>query len=233
MDLIPTLIVIGFLLFFAFVLYLGIRTNRDDSRKRQQILQTLGFVPVEADQALTSKISHLYQRPGVQNRYQLCNVSRRAIPDGEMYLFDLGETSSDGDTSWERQVAAIISPYLNLPHFVLFPKADQKFALSGLTNRVLEWGISKLGTRIEYPEFPTFDARYVVTSMDEPGFMRAFLDDRIAQYFSQTQMYMLLHGMGNIFTFAEIDPHFKPLDQERMGRRVSRALEIFRLFQKL
>jgi len=225
------LAVFGVMLIFGFFLYLGLRSNRETQKNRQQISKNLGFFPVEPSQDLTRKIARPYHRPGAQNKYQLQNVSRRVIPDGELYLFDLVETSSDEDSYSETQAIAVISPNLKLPHIVFFPKSDQKYALSGLANRVLEWGLSKTGTPVTFPEFPALTARYVITSMDDPALVRTFLDENLAQFFSQTQMYML-HGMGDVFTFSEMDPQFRKLDQESMARRVNRGLEIFRVLQK-
>lgn len=40
-----------------------------------------------------------------------------------------------------------------------------------------------------------------------------------------------IHVGGNLFTFAEMLPGFKPGDPAQMTQRINRALEIYRLFQ--
>lgn len=125
---------------------------------------------------------------------------------------------------------ALISPSLNLPSFTLFPKASQLYALSDLANRIVEWGMSKIGEPVAFPQFPALTERYVIASPDPDG-LRRFMDEPLARFFSQTEMYTL-HTAGDMFTFAELDPHFKTPDPQSMTRRVNRALEIFRALRK-
>jgi len=230
MDISSILTVLGFLLVFGLIVYVAVTSGRKDLQRKQELAQQVGFAPIDMEPHLADRLSHLYHRPGAQNKYQVRNAFRRVIPDGEMYLFDLVETSSDEDSYSESQAVAIVSPSLNLPQFTFFPKADSKYALSGVANKILEWGMTKVGTPIAFPEFPEFQSRYIVTSEDDPNLVRRFFDPSLAGYFSRTQMYML-HGTGNIFTFSEMDPQFKKPDQEILSRRVNRALEILRQFQ--
>ncbi len=231
MDITGILVLVGFLLFFGGMLYFAITSTRKEAEQKKQNAQSLGFSPVEADPKLEEKIAAMYRRQGAQTRYELQSVSRRTIPDGEIYLFDLVDKSGDDDSWTERQAVAIVSPYLKLPPFTLFPKADQKYALSGLANKVLEWGMTFVGSPIPFPEYPDFNARYIVTSNESSDWVRGFFDQRLVDYFSRTQMFML-HGMDDIFTFAEMDPKFKPADSENMSRRVNQALDVFRALQK-
>jgi hypothetical protein len=231
MDTAGVIFLMGFLLFFGGMIYFVVSSARKETERKRQIAQTLGFSPIEPDAQLQEKIAKLYRRPGTQTRYELRNVSRRVIPDGEMYLFDLVDKSGDEDSWTERQAAAIVSPYLKLPPFTLYPKSDAKYALSGLANKALEWAMSFAGSPVPFPECPEFNARYIVTSNESSDWVRGFFDENLVQYFSRTQMFML-HGMDDIFTFAEMDPKFKPADPESMSRRVSQALDIFRALQK-
>jgi hypothetical protein len=230
MDISSILTVFGFLLVFGLIVYVAVTSGRKDLQRKQELAQQVGFAPLVLDPYLADRISRLYHRPGAQNKYQVRNAFRRVIPDGEMYLLDLVETSSDEDSYSESQAVAIVSPDLNLPQFTFFPKADPKYALSGVANKILEWGMTKVGTPIAFPESPDFQSRYIVTSEDDPNVVRRFFEQGLVQFFSRTQMYML-HGMGNIFTFSEMDPQFKKPDQDSLSRRVNRALEILRQFQ--
>lgn len=231
MDMIGILVLLGFLVFFGGMVYFAISTTRRETEQKKQLAQSLGFSPVESDPKLTEKIAALYRRPGAQTRYELQNVSRRSIPDGEMYIFDLVDKSGDDDSWTERQAVAIVSPYLKLPPFTLYPKADQKYALSGLANKVLEWGMTFVGSPIPFPEYPEFNARYIVTSNESSDWVRGFFDQRLVDYFSRTQMFML-HGMDDIFTFSEMDFSRRPDIQENVSRRVNQTLDIFRVLQK-
>jgi len=230
MDVLSILFLLGFLLVFGLIVYLAVTSGRKDFQRKQELAQQAGFAPIVVEPNLVNRLSRLYHRPGAQNKYELRNAFRRVIPEGEMYLFDLVETSSDEDSYSENQAVAIISTSLALPQFTCFPKADPKYALSGVANKILEWGMTKVGTPIAFPESPEFQSRYILTSEDDPNLVRRFFEQGLVQFFSRTQMYML-HGMGNIFTFSEMGPQFKKPDQDSLSRRVNRALEILRQFQ--
>ncbi len=230
MDLTAVIFLIGFLLVFGWIVYMSLQSARKEKETKEQVAQSLGFFPLEADENLTEKISSLYRRTWSKRSYQLRHVSRRVIPEGEMFLFDLLDISSDDDSSVERQAVALISPALNLPPFTLFPKAGRNYALSGLTNRIVAWGMSKIGEPVAFPQFPALTERYVLASSDPDG-LRRFMDEPLARFFSQTEMYTL-HAAGDVFTFAELDPNFKTADLQSMTRRVNRALEIFRALRR-
>ncbi len=230
MDPWGALILVGFFLVFGLFAFAAFYSSRKEKENKRRVWQQLGFSAIEADANLAEKISSLYQREGVSNRYELRNFSRKAILDGEMYLFDLVENSGEGDSWIERQAVAIVSPYLNLPQFVFFPKVDEKYTLSGIANRVVEWGMSKIGSPVAIPEFPDLDSCYIVTSNDAEA-VRGFLDEPLAHYFARTQMVMI-HAAGDIFTFSELNLNFKTGDLESITQRVDHAMDVFRLFLK-
>jgi hypothetical protein len=231
MDIIGVLVLLGFLAFFGGMLYFAISTVRREAEQKKQLAQSLGFSPIEADANLADKIAALYRRPGARTRYELRNVSRRVTPDGEMYLFDLVDKSGDDDSWTEKQAVAITSPYLKMPPFTLFPKADQKYAISGLANKVLEWGMSFVSSQVEFPEYPEFESLYIVTSNESSDWVRGFFDQRLADYFSRTQMFML-RAADDIFTFSEMGTKLDGGDPNILSQRVNRALEVFRALQK-
>lgn len=230
METTTALVLLLVLLVFAGLLVFSITSSRRAREAKARITQTLGMTPVEPQATLLAQISALYQTPGNQPRHSLHNVSRRSLPDGELFLFDLVDRDIESDSWIERQAAAIRSDTMKLPPFQLYPKVDtSKYALGGLANAIVEWDVSKVGTPVNFPEYPDFQARYAVTSTD-PEAARRFFDEEKARYFAKTENYALRAG-GNLFTFAEIEPGFKPNDPARLTRRINRALEIYRLFQ--
>ncbi len=120
MDFTAILFVFGFLLLFGWMIYMSVQSSRKEKETKKQAIQSLGFSSFDADESLAEKISNLYQRPWSKNNYQLRNVSRRLIPGGEIFLFDLVDTSGEDDSWMERQAVAIISSSLNLPPFAFF-----------------------------------------------------------------------------------------------------------------
>jgi hypothetical protein len=148
------------------VLYAGGKAQKEQKEK-QAFAQSLGFAPYPVDEKLTLKISRLYQRPGAKNQFQLRNVFHKPLLDGDMYWFDLVNTSGEDDSWTERQAVAICSSSLKLPAFMLYPKADPKYALSGLANKVLEWGVSFVGNPVAFPEYPALNAISTLTPEGE------------------------------------------------------------------
>lgn len=230
MDITLILIFLGALVLFGLLAFFSIRASQAARQKKQQLAESLGLTPMIPDKPLTTKISRLYRRKGTHNEFELRNVSRKPILDGEMVLFDLVDTSGEEETLTETQAIAICSYTLCLPAFMLYPKADQKYALSGLANKMLEWGITFIGKPVPFPEYPEFSARYILIS-DEPELLRPFFDARLAQYFAQTRMYAL-HAAGDLFTFSEMNYKRPSNDQLELSQRINHALEIYRQLQK-
>lgn len=233
METITLLVVLFVLLAFTGLLIFSIRAGRKTKQAQAQIAQTLGVTPVEPDETLLAQIAAVYPaaKSADKPRYSLHNVSRRALPDGELFLFDLVDRDIESDSWIERQAVAIRSNRLRLPPFQMFPKVDTaKYGLGGLANAIVEWGAAQAGTPMSFPEFPTLQARYAVTSTD-PEAARRFFDEDKARYFAKTEYYNL-HAGGNLFTFAEMLPGFKTSDPAQMTQRINRALEMYRLFQE-
>ena len=175
--------------------------------------------------------------------YELRNVSRRSLPRGEMFLFDLVEKRWDqieigvqDDLSAQIQAVAICSASLHLPPFELSFKSNLQEDIQQISpllakqfRQLLEWGESNLVTPVNFPEFPDFQSRYWVRS-SAPESTQRFFDERMARYFANIEYYSL-RAAGDLFVFAENELGYTN-DQALMTRRINRALEIYRLFQK-
>lgn len=231
MEILTILALLLILLVFVGMVIFSITATRRAKEAKAQMAQTLGMTPIpQPDSALVEQITALYRTSWEQFKADLLNVSRRSLPDGELFLFDLLDTGGDSTSITESQGVAIRSNTLRLPPFQLYPKVDtSKYALGGLANKIVEWGVSKIGTPVNFPEYPAFQARYAVTSTD-PEAARRFFDEEKARYFARTENYAL-RANGNLFAFAEIEPGFKQNDPAHMTRRINRALEIYRLFR--
>ncbi|MCX8063018.1 MAG: hypothetical protein N3D16_10605 [Anaerolineales bacterium] len=230
MSTLTLMVVLLFLLVFAGMVIFAFMSARKAKEAAARMAQTLGMTPVpQPDSVLLEQITALYRTSWEPSKDELLNVSRRLLPDGELFLFDLVATGGESHSIIQSQAVAIRSNTLRLPHFQMHPKVDtSKYALGGLANAIVEWGVSKVGTPVRFPEFPAFDARYAVTS-NEPEATRRFFDEDKTRYFANTEYYGI-HAGGNLFTFAEVEPGFKINDPSQMTRRITRALEVYRLF---
>ena len=231
MESLTILVLLLILLVFAGLIVFSITNARQQKQAQAQMAQTLGLTPVEPDATLLTQISALYQTPGNKPRHSLHHVMRRRLPDGELFLFDLVDRDGESDSWLERQAVAIRSDTLRLPPFQIFPKINpEKYALGALANAIVEWGVSKVGTPVQFPEFPAFQARYTLTSTD-PEAAQRFFDEARARFFARTEYYNL-RAAGGLFVFAEIQPGVKLNDPAQITNRINRALDIYRLFQE-
>jgi hypothetical protein len=228
MDTPALIIILGILLFFGLIVYGMFASGRKESERKRQMAQALGFTPIEPEASLTATLSQLYQSRKAKSRYELRHVSRKTLPEGELVLFDLVETSGEADSYPEQQAVAVISPHLNLPPFMIFPKADIEGQLSDLANRMLHWVVSKVETAVEFPEAPEFQWRYIVTS-PEPEATRRFLNENNLRQLAQTRLYAI-HAGGKAFSFSHLDPSRKRFTAETLRERVNQAQALYKIF---
>jgi hypothetical protein len=226
-DLAPFL-VLGIVALFGVMIFFMIRTEKRERARKSQLARELGFTLIEVTSALTARISQLYEKKWGKTNFELRNVSRKIIPDGEMYLFDLVDTAGEDDTFTEDQAIAVVSRYLQLPEFTIFPQLDIEAAGSKIANTLLRWVISKAGDPIDFPDHPAFEERYLVSSADEAG-TRQFLDDRKLHMLAQVQ-FLGIHAGGDLFVLSKFDLTGKGRKREDLSKKVTQAMDVFQIF---
>ena len=230
MDQLKLLTVLCVLVFFGFIVYLMISHEKKELAKKVQIALALGFSKVEPDQALLDQITRAYPHPKTNVRYELKNVFRKIIADGEVVIFDLNNTASEEDGQVENQAVAIISPRLNLPHFVIHPLADTEGWATNLANRVMRMAVARSGVLVEFPESADFHKKYLLTSLD-PSAAQHFFEPQMLHHLAQTHL-LNINANENIFTLTSIDPTRKSFDQQSMADRINQAMQIFQILQQ-
>lgn len=228
MNTVIALTVLAVLFIFGVVVYLMISSSQKGSERKRTIARSLGFTPVEADERLTIRLSHLYRRGDRERTFELRDVSRKSMPDGELIIFDLVETSGEDDSFPEQRAVAVISDYLDLPEFLAFPKADTEGTAADLANRLLGWVLSKFDTPVEFPEVPEFQRRYIVTS-PEPENTRRFLNQTVLRRLARTP-YLTIHAQGNLFILNNVERAGKPQTYETVNERVKQAMDVYGIF---
>jgi len=228
------LVVISIVLLFGLTVFLIVRSERKGRDTKLQISRSLGFTPLEPSPELVQKISQLYQnlrktQPDKSGDiYKLQSVSSKRMVDCEMIIFDLIDTSGDDNSYTEVQAVAMIAPHLTLPAFALFPRADLDGPLTNMANKVMGWVISRFGDPVSFPEFPEFERRYLVSSLDAEG-TRRFLDEIRLQRLANTRL-IGIHAGGDIFTLSHIATSAKPLTREIMNERIRQAMDVYSIF---
>lgn len=214
-----------------------IRSQRKERETKLRISQSLGFTPMlQPTPEILGKIAHLYHaiRTDLNNpdedKYQLENVATKRMPDGDLFIFDLVDTSGNETSYPEQQALAVVSPHLDLPAFMIFPKADIDSSLTNLGNRFLSWVVSRLGNVVEFPQFPEFRNKYLVSSPD-PDATRQFLDESKLHHLASTRL-LNVHACGDVFSLTKMAIGANSLTEEMMRERVALALNLFSVWQK-
>ncbi len=225
----PILIVAAILLLFILVVYFMITSARKEKAAKAQLAFALGFSSCAPDPALLEQILSLYpNRQLSQCRFD--NLFRKPFPDGDIYLFDLTDTSGNDSTQVEDQAVAVLSPHLDLPPLMIYPLADIQGWAANLANRVMRFVAGKIGSPVEFPEVPEFQKKYLLSSWD-PESARQFFEPQMLRQLAQTSL-LSIEARGNLFILSSLDPAHRKLDQQVLSSRVNQALEIYTILQQ-
>lgn len=221
----------GIVVLVAVAILFMIRTERANRKAKIQASLALGFTPSAPSSELTRQIAGLHAHPGASsNAYRLANVSSRRLPDGDLILYDLIDTSGSDSTTSEVQAVALLSPTLDLPTFGMFPRTDGEGMLAGAANQMMGWLLTRFGDPVEFPEVPEFGRRYFVSSHDPDG-TRHFLDESRLSRLAETRL-LAIRASGNAFTVSRIDPRAGAEDAQALGERINQARFVYAIFQR-
>jgi hypothetical protein len=163
-----TLLALGFIVLviavFGFIIY----TNQKEKQQRIEIAQMLGFTPVETpDDGLLGRLASVHISHARTN-YHLRNVMRKSIPYGAMYIYDMWNSAGKSSSTVENSAVAVISPDLNLPFFVIYPRLATSGMLANLANQFIEGVLATQGlTEVDFPDIPEMDEKFFVAGEDE------------------------------------------------------------------
>ncbi len=144
MDDFSFLVPLGFLAFFALMVYWVISSQRGRTQAKRQRAAQLGLSPVEnPPPALLERLARLRQSSSGE-KASLKNIFTRRLPDGNLFLFDLETSSGEDSSSLTEDMILVISTSLNLPRFGIFPKPAASLGIAGgLVDKLLQWMISR------------------------------------------------------------------------------------------
>ena len=221
-----SLIILIILIFIAFIIFM-IRREKVEKVRKVQMIQSLGFIPVESDQELLNQIFYLFENRWDEAQFQVQNLYRKRIPDGDMYIFDLVNIAGDEDHVTEEMAIAMVSQYLELPAFTMFPRLAEDGLGWEIANRVLGWVVSKLGDPINFPDHPEFQKNFLVSSKDVEE-TRQFLDDRKLHMLAQIRM-IGIHAGGNMFVLSRFLQTSPPEKHDQLSKRITLAMDVFQI----
>jgi hypothetical protein len=216
---------------FAGIVALMIRTAKKTREEKADRAQTLGFTPLEdLPPVLIGRLEDLYR--GRKNlSLEVRNLFHRREFDRDLYLFDLEDTNDD-DTSLGMDMLGVISRNLALPQFSLIsvPPLDRSKPLGGLMEKMLDKVLYLAGkyqglTRVDFPEQPGFEERFVVFGRD-PYAVQNLLSGSIASFLQSQQLPLQVAGIGDFLT-VEFGYSTSPSGQEKDLR------QLYQIFQDL
>lgn len=182
-----TLICVGgfFLVIFVIILLAVIQGRKRKGAFGATAAQ-LGFqAQSQADSEFLARLQMLYDPAQVK---KVSNLAVKLVGDERYFLFDITYLSprmsydnSGSSITTEYNNAAILSPHLDLPPFILMNRIKAPGALAGMADGVLSYAASAAGFR-EYKEVPTvFEMNYMLFIKDDPRVATAFSDQLLNQ----------------------------------------------------
>lgn len=220
---IELLLAFGGVLFFGVLVYFAVLYGKKKEEEKKRFIRALGFTPLENSAALAERITQFYERDEDSSEAVLRNVFHKTLLEGEMYIFDV----LGNDT--ERNVVAVLSSALVLPHFRIFPKLARDNAIEKWMNKALVWAISRVETPLVFPEVPDFDKQYLVSSSTPTSAYR-FLDDNLLLQFAQIKR-CVVQAEGNMFVLSSFIEGNDSSSRESLRQRVDQAMRVFQILR--
>lgn len=234
MDRLLPFLITGVALLVGWIVFAAIRAQQHSRRELLDAARDLGFTPADTSPEFLARLADLYARPSpgakqpALKSYKTGDVFRRRLPEGEMFIFDLVDTSGDQNNRTEKQAVAVVSPRLDLPRFVLLPRIGAGSAFAPVVSRVLSWLARHYGNPVEFPHVPEFAQHYLVSSPDPEGTRRFLTPDRLHRMAEIRNMGM--HAGRDMFTLTHYDLAGRVPARQRLRERVDHATRILSAF---
>lgn len=221
----------GIVLLVGGVVFAAVRAYRSARSDFLAAVRDLGFRPAGPAPELQSRMAALYTPPSRSENsapdFKVENVFRKQLTDGEMFVFDLVDTSGEGNTRTEQQSVAVVSRRLDLPRFVIIPRVGSSSVLAPVANRMISWVASTYGTPVELSSDPSFSQHYLVSARD-PDAARRFLTTDRTRRLAEVP-HTGVHASGDAFTVSTLHMGRRPVRQ-KLSERIDHAARILSAF---
>jgi hypothetical protein len=159
---------LAFLLIIAIIvigIVISIQANRTAIARKAARAAELGFQPIpHPDPTLEKAILDLFRHNAAQ-RLDLRNVFHRPSFDGDLYLFDVQDPTSEDTTEIVNSAIAVVSSGARLPSFSIHPRISGNGVTVSLVNRILAWGANLQDNKIvQFSGVPQFDDCFIVVT---------------------------------------------------------------------
>jgi hypothetical protein len=231
----PALLVLGFILIFAAIVVLAIRSSRRYQAEKHHHITTLGFeAPSSEPSRLQTRVEDLYRRHQ-KGKLALENVYFRRELDQDLYIFDIYNTSGEG-SELGQEVFGMISSQLALPHFSLttIPDFDRNSLIGGLMDtlldKVMDLAEKHLDLeRVDFPDRPEYQDRFVAFGRDPYAVRELLSRSRLGSLESET-LPVQIAGSGDFLTADFSVATASSNESQDLISQYHKFLEISRIF---
>lgn len=209
-DALQILIPLGFIAFFALMVFAVIRSQKKATEARRLRAAQLGFSPVaNPDPRLIERISRLRQTPNSE-QIALKNLFCRRMPDGDLYLFDMETSSKGDDSSIAEDMLMIVSPTLSLPRFGIFPRLGSSLGMMGrYLEKAVSWALKRSNLVIVPVDAPrSFAERYMLLA-ESPETVRGLLASGVLEQIAAVEN-LHIEADGDAFAFSSLTAGRQP-----------------------
>ncbi len=229
-TLIGILVVLGFILFFGWMIVWMARSTKQQKKERADMAAMLGFQPVLKTDHVTlkSRLAHINPKHG-SNDKELRDVFVKHIPEGDLYLYDLWDTSGDSSNAIQSLALALVTTERLFPRFVISSRLAMPGMLAQLANKVLSWSVGFQMTVVDFPEEPDFNEHFVVAGNDELE-VRNLLNSSILHRIKGYKGILLAGGGDTLEYSPQFEKNAGKKDINYLSTRINSALDVMRLF---
>jgi hypothetical protein len=209
--------------------------SRRQGKETQRLARQLGFMPpVGPDETFMQRVRELYRPTSVR---RVSNLMKKVEGIGSLYIFDVmtSETarpynSENSGTSETRNIA-ILSPYLDLPPFLLMQRMAAPGALGQALDNLIATGASWAGFS-EYDLVPPdFNLRYALYVREDPRVERVFTSEALSALAQRE--HLVARGENDLLVVNNYDVRRGTnLDEQSFAAHVEEAKRVFEILSK-
>ena len=233
----PQVLALLIIALFASVLYIAIRTSKNQAAAKANLAETLGFEAVTARPSdLIQRVEEVYKRLNTRE-IQVDQVFSKEGWEDKEYLFDVSD-AYDQDSEIGSEVFGLISNQLALPHFrlVTLPGMFGESMLGGLVEKALDKVLASAEKRagmkrIEFPDRPDFDRSVVVFGKDQAA-VRELLSGFHPSSYTSSQTPVFIGGVGDFLAVDFSQMGGAGSEQNDLIARYNDFSQIARFFQR-
>jgi hypothetical protein len=228
--LIGILVVLGFILFFGWMIVWMSRSTKQQKQERADMAAMLGFQPVLKTEyvKLKSRLAHINPKHG-SNSKELRDVFVKHLPEGDLYLYDLLDNSGDSSNVIQNRALALVVTGKQFPRFVISARLSMPGMLAQLANKVIVWAVGYQMTIFDFPEVPDFNEHFVVAGEEELA-VKNLLNSSILHRIKGYEWIFLAGGGDTLEYSPQFEKYTGKKDINYLSARINSALDVMRLF---